>query len=229
MVKLKHLLREAIDDAAEQAHKRGLTSVGWGYWADDSGDTVAKTIDDKLVKLSDAEKNTSTHDDKKTKPNHSDSGIQITSNGFNALEASDAIGWDFDGTLFGHENSRKMHEFIRKNPNKKHYLITFRTGPLVRDMFPHLAEKYGNTLSSDNFAGIVSIPPRLWSARQPYKKARKLGILDGPLTPIENAYASWKGEQCKQLGLTHLVDDVAADVLPGCKSNNIGYIHPDHL
>lgn len=39
-------------DAAEQAKMLGLTYGGWGKWKDDSGKTVAKTIDDTLVKLS---------------------------------------------------------------------------------------------------------------------------------------------------------------------------------
>lgn len=38
-------------EAAEQAHKLGLTAAGWGYWADKNGQKVAKTVDGKLVKI----------------------------------------------------------------------------------------------------------------------------------------------------------------------------------
>lgn len=37
--------------AADQAHDLGLISVGGAYWADSSGDIVAQTIQDKLVKF----------------------------------------------------------------------------------------------------------------------------------------------------------------------------------
>lgn len=50
---------EAISDklpgkmnaASQQAHQAGLHSVGWGRWANDSGQVVAKTVDGKLQKL----------------------------------------------------------------------------------------------------------------------------------------------------------------------------------
>lgn len=38
-------------DSADQAHKLGLSYAGRGYWRDSSGKTVAKTVQDKLVKL----------------------------------------------------------------------------------------------------------------------------------------------------------------------------------
>lgn len=38
-------------DAAKQAHKLGLTSKGYGNWADQSGETVAKTVKGQLVKV----------------------------------------------------------------------------------------------------------------------------------------------------------------------------------
>jgi hypothetical protein len=51
MIKLKKLLLESDSEAAEQAHHLGLTAAGWGTWRDQSGKTVAKTVQGKLVKL----------------------------------------------------------------------------------------------------------------------------------------------------------------------------------
>jgi hypothetical protein len=39
--------------AAEIAHDLGLTHIGYGYWADETGKTVARTIDGQLVKIDD--------------------------------------------------------------------------------------------------------------------------------------------------------------------------------
>jgi hypothetical protein len=43
-------------DAAAQAHNLNLTHIGYGYWADKSGQTVARTVKGHLVKLSDKDK-----------------------------------------------------------------------------------------------------------------------------------------------------------------------------
>lgn len=37
--------------AAEQAHDLGLHHVGWGYWANDKGEKVARTLNGQLIKL----------------------------------------------------------------------------------------------------------------------------------------------------------------------------------
>lgn len=50
-IKLSNLVRQAISHPAELAHKLGLNSAGWGYWRDESGKTVAKTVDGNLTKL----------------------------------------------------------------------------------------------------------------------------------------------------------------------------------
>lgn len=52
-MKLVKLLFEST--AADQAHQLGLHHVGWGYWADANGDVVAKTVQGKLVKVTDSD------------------------------------------------------------------------------------------------------------------------------------------------------------------------------
>lgn len=51
---LKHLLSEETR-AAKQAHKLNLRAIGFGYWEDKKGNTVAKTEDGMLKKLSKSE------------------------------------------------------------------------------------------------------------------------------------------------------------------------------
>jgi len=63
MIRLKSLLREANytlkeeeSEAAQQAHKLGLKAKGWGLWMDPkTGETVAKTVKGKLVKIDNTE------------------------------------------------------------------------------------------------------------------------------------------------------------------------------
>ena len=52
-MKLAHLIES---DAADEAHKKNLEYAGYGKWKNKSGDTVAKTIDNKLVPIVDDEK-----------------------------------------------------------------------------------------------------------------------------------------------------------------------------
>lgn len=49
-MKLKTILFEAESESAKLAHKLGLTYKGHGFWGDKAGNTVAKTVNDKLVK-----------------------------------------------------------------------------------------------------------------------------------------------------------------------------------
>src|SRR5665213_607369 len=52
-LKLSKLLPEG--SAADKAHKRGLVSVGYDKWADKSGKTVARTVDDDLKDVGEEE------------------------------------------------------------------------------------------------------------------------------------------------------------------------------
>lgn len=45
-IKLSNLL-----NPSELAHKLKLKSAGWGFWKDDTGRTVAQTIDNNLVRI----------------------------------------------------------------------------------------------------------------------------------------------------------------------------------
>lgn len=42
---------ESGETAAETAHRLGLTYTGWGKWSDETGTPVAKTVNNKLVKI----------------------------------------------------------------------------------------------------------------------------------------------------------------------------------
>ena len=48
---LSNLLSEEDSDTAKKAHSKGWVSGGWGTWKDDSGKTVARTINGRLVPI----------------------------------------------------------------------------------------------------------------------------------------------------------------------------------
>ncbi len=51
-MKLLEIIKQLIESrAAEEANKLGLTHIGYGYWADANGNTVARTLSGELVRL----------------------------------------------------------------------------------------------------------------------------------------------------------------------------------
>lgn len=146
-----------------------------------------------------------------------------------ALRGHSAIGWDFDGTLFGHHNSRRMIRFIAKNPALRHVIVTFRSHGSQREVFPLLRADHPTVPVETLFERVVSIPDRLFFRAQRDRYERIMGRRLGPLTPHERLYIEWKGEACRDHGLTVLVDDMTEDVLPGCEMHGILHIHPDDL
>lgn len=53
MILLLEIFNEST--ASDEAKKRGLISKGWGYWANSSGEIVARTVDGKLEYIFDKE------------------------------------------------------------------------------------------------------------------------------------------------------------------------------
>ena len=102
---------------------------------------------------------------------------------FSILDAHQSIGWDFDGTLDGHKKSAKMHAYIRRNPNKKHYIVTFRSHGMQHDVWSDLVDRYEErALQSRNFVAVLNIPDKLYemyrmAQRMPSGPARDAAII----------------------------------------------------
>lgn len=157
---------------------------------------------------------------------------------FSILDRHDAIGWDFDGTLIRHTRSEAMHAYILANPHKKHVIVTFRTFGWQDRVWQHLAEIYPRAPARALFQGVVGIEQEKFFAVESeddprialHRQHDALRTIDGKIyiTEIE-PYVHWKGEVCRQRGLSVLVDDMRDLVLPGCRKHGIDYIHPDEL
>lgn len=141
---------------------------------------------------------------------------------FAMLDGHETIGWDFDETLILHQKSSAMHEYILAHPEKTHYIVTFRSHGLLRILWPNLRE-YPSAPPKSAFAGVLSIPPEMWSR---YTLIEHSAADDHP--DIVN-YVEWKGKTCVQHGITVLVDDDVKRTLEGCTKHGIMHVHPDNL
>lgn len=125
------------------------------------------------------------------------------------------IGWDFDETLCGNENSKRFWQYIEQNQHQRHHIVTFRTGRMFRDLWRDLA-KAGSFLLPLHFRGIHGVPEEI------YHRAR-IGTPDG------EEYFFWKGRTCLEHGVEVLIDDDLLGVWAGCSEYEIDYIHPDAI
>lgn len=139
---------------------------------------------------------------------------------FSTLLEHDSIGWDLDGTLIKHPRSQAMHEFIRRTPEKRHVIVTFRSHGMERQIWNDLF-RYPMRLGQDDFSGAVNMTDEMFENE--YLSSRSPAGLFVPT----RRYIEWKGEVCAHLGLTVLVDDATDQVVPGCEKYGIAYVNPD--
>jgi hypothetical protein len=147
---------------------------------------------------------------------------------FEILKGAPAIGWDFDQTLYLGENDLLMHAFIRATPEKKHYIVTFRSHGLEKQIWNLLIQSYDEPLTPNMFTGVFNVPDSIFAVHHDIQNARILnpGI---PRSVHEDRYQHWKAQMCRRHGMTVLVDDMTDDVGPGCALHRIVHIHPADL
>lgn len=145
------------------------------------------------------------------------------------LNQFDRIAWDFDGTLYDHQNSPLMHQFIIDNPQKTHVIITFRTHGTEHSIFREMLRAYPDAPDESHFDDVFNISDRAWEGQETNRVDRMTGKLEGPPTPWELYYRHWKGLVCKLRNLQVMIDDRPYDVVPGCEKYGIAFVHPDSL
>lgn len=136
------------------------------------------------------------------------------------LDGHQAIGWDVDGTILDHLRAGVMHDYIRRHPEKDHYIVTFRSHGWQHETFDELADRHRN-FPTRYFKGLLNIPDDVFAAYWKGVRAREIDL------DAEQAYVEWKGLICSQHGITVLVDDNPAHVLPGCDRYGVLHVHPD--
>lgn len=127
-----------------------------------------------------------------------------------------SLAWDFDQTLWGHENSAQFWNYIQRNPHSQaHHIVTFRTGRLLDRLWRDLAD-VGCALLPLHFHGVHGVPDEIFSAFA-YR-------LEGG-----SDYLFWKGQVCRELNVECLIDDATMEVWGGCSKYDIAYRHPDMI
>ena len=129
------------------------------------------------------------------------------------LEKHDVIGLDLDNTLIEGRNSRLLWQFIKEHPEKKFWIITFRTGLLAKEQTIWDEIRDFSGLDSSWFEGIQTVD------EQTYLKANINKSI-----PNINDYIKWKGKTCKELGCTVLVDDMPEMTKYGCDLYSVDFV-----
>lgn len=136
------------------------------------------------------------------------------------------IGWDFDGTLMGHPNSPLMHDYIRRYPEKRHWIVTFRSRGLEEEVFSLLrGAYYARAPRRADFEGVINISGWAYYCWNRVMTKRKRGW-GGPETRAERYWNAWKGRACREVGITVMIDDDAPAVRGGCEVHGVVYRHP---
>jgi len=136
------------------------------------------------------------------------------------LDRHDAIAWDVDKTLVNGPNSEFFCRYVKAHPEKKHVIVTFRTGAgyirrgqsWAEDAFEEVAV---HGLSRKDFAGLLSVPDHLYDA---YASA------DGDAALVDE-FCHWKGQAAASAGCTVLVDDMEPEVIDGCQRHGVAFIN----
>lgn len=141
-----------------------------------------------------------------------------------SLERHDRIALDLDGTLIDGQTSPLIQDFVRSNPEKKFWIVTFRTPAQVHTVASELANV---GLPIGDFQRVIPMPERYvmeFEEDQRQRRFARLPGLDTPgVTPFpgEFRYLHWKGYVCKRIGATVLVDDLPRLSQMGCQQFGI--------
>ena len=139
------------------------------------------------------------------------------------LDEFESIGWDFDGTIHDHPKSQLMHAYIRDNPEKSHYIVTFRSHGMEKRVWDELAQ-YPDAPGADAFVEIINMSNDMFVEGYMSQSSSGQSIVIPTL-----AYKEWKGKVCSENGIGILIDDMTHDVFPGCNRYGVVHIHPDDL
>lgn len=156
------------------------------------------------------------------------------------LAGHNGIGIDIDETLINGPSSLALQRWCAENHETHNlHLITFRYNGDFHYIGQDLADA---NVDINMFRGIHGIPAeasipfhnmvmkvgRRDRAKTHAKWLRGLAhhkIKEEDYLEQEAKFAMWKGEKCKELGLTVLLDDLESFVKPGCDAHGIVFIN----
>lgn len=144
------------------------------------------------------------------------------------LKEHNAIGWDFDGTLWDHDLATLMHQYIKEHPEQKHFIVTFRSGKRDGRLWAEEGcwidlDRCGSGLKPEHFVGIINMSEAEFDENCSARSGS--GLYIGPT----DFYKEWKGKVCSEAGITILIDDNFDHTFPGCEKHGVDYVNPDDL
>lgn len=139
----------------------------------------------------------------------------------NILKKYNIIGLDFDKTLIDNPNSKKIINFIKQNPDKTYYIITFRSHGMQDDIIQILWQRYGLKFPKNKILNVEDVVYELKN------RGTKL-IADYPNFGeyLTREYKEYKAITCLKYNIEVLVDDDYNNVYHNLIKNGIDYIDP---
>jgi len=120
---------------------------------------------------------------------------------FYKLDKHDHIAYDLDGTLFGLYGNA-LRDYIQNHPEKTHSIVTSRQSTCANMSELQLKNMFGDILPLP-FKHVIHSPSHIYEGHQ--------------VNP------SFKGEACKRIGATALIDDWQVHKA-GCIANDIEFV-----
>lgn len=152
----------------------------------------------------------------------------------NELDKHDTIAWDMDGTLIDGRNSDAFRQYIVSNPEKKHYIITFRDANWASRIYDELTA-CGMDNPTAYIDGIFTCPvdwhyynevnnnPRMAHVKKQYFETNR--ISQEQLDFYSMKFRQFKGAMAAELGCTVMIDDIEEWVEQGCVDHGVVFLH----
>lgn len=138
------------------------------------------------------------------------------------LDQCGSIGWDFDCTLIDNPESELMHQYILAHPEKKHFIVTFRSHGLQNTIWEELGDTdiYPNAPNKSHFVQILNLPDEMY---EQYRAFQEKGPQHYPIEYYLR-YVEWKGRTCAFNGIDILVDDDVKHTKSGCALYGVKFL-----
>ncbi len=143
------------------------------------------------------------------------------------LAGHETIALDFDETLMWGPQSDALRAWVAQETGRRQFhIVTHRSHGWQDEILRLLANAHPHPLLARTFRSVANVPDDLWTAQN---EARFLEASGDDLPPdIEAgkaAFLAWKGQACRALGCTVLVDDSPDTAMAGCHAAGVSYLN----
>lgn len=158
------------------------------------------------------------------------------------LDSHAVIAWDIDETLINGTFSDTWRKYVLDNPEKYHYLVTFRSSDDLITIWNELKTN-SNPITKNLISGILYLPDNIRNLSNSLPKSLRYlshnTVVDDQIKLILNEnniewdyvknilkkVGYWKGFACTNIGAGVLVDDLEHVVREGCEFHGIDFVN----